>query len=810
MDNPELTYGRTAAIQLAGCRPLGTCAKPPPRPGPHPHPSPSPPGPVPPGETLGPTTTTKSYNMGPEFAKYARAVPITVPPGARNFSQLMYYDDCTENPPMTGVSMGLFSDSSNTGTPHELLSLAGHWAGGDAHCVTKGWRMAPLRTPVTGKGGQRLWLLHWYAAGAWNTVQTQGTHHFAELSGHGLPDSLDNVSWTVLETTGVPLRARLGPAPPPGPPPPPAPPSPPPVPPSPPPAPLPDTPASCAFNGEVVLGRCSCDPGWKGRGCDVLDERPTLSNAGYAAPESRSTWLGSVVRRDTSGDYALLVDDIQGHSCAGEAAYYLTSTALATSSNPLGGFQHERVIAPQVSMHPTATTSPVDGATVITTFTNAMNRPLSSSFDCSKAGKLPCVGCQPNPGYADANMTLSMLVGNASAPQLPWKHIPILTSQDLPRQWADNSEAIWGLWDPSHVILSDGTTFVSTAHGNLTRGVFLFRAPSLSGPFTPVGDGPVIEFEGSPVRTCDPFMFHTAKRGGALHIIADHTAIGYIHAVAPGPSYSNWSLTAGSKACLRDQRDPLCELAISNSIRLRGGGTIPHVETRQSLTILFDSDVPVVVYTNLIGAKQGKRWTAYKSCSSLNAVPVGAQGDKFADKLEQRLSESDNGGGGGEDVDGSSCKYPAVDCVSYPPCELGGSTRPTIKQHVADTQMPPALSPGRLTEAGEVLNAGNSIYSNITIRGNTLRNGGRFLDIGVTSGIVVEGNTLMGPSKPSSNIRLYSSAGFDTAAMVSANVCKVQGKRQPCVVDARALSHDESTRPISVLKPDDGVDHDCE
>ena len=70
-----------------------------------------------------------------------------------------------------------------------------------------------------------------------------------------------------------------------------------------------------------------------------------------------------------------------------------------------------------------------------------------------------------------------------------------------------------------------------------------------------------------------------------------------------------------------------------------------------------------------------------------------------------------------------------------------------------------------------MLNAGQSIYSNITIRGNTLVNGGRFLDVGVANGVVVEGNTLMGPAAPLSNVRVYSSTGFDKAAMVSANVC---------------------------------------
>ena len=209
LDPPGLSCGSTAAIQFAGCRPLGTCDQPPPRPVP---PGPGP-GPLPPGVTLGPPTTSQGYSIGPQYAQYARAVQITMPASGGEFSQLIYYDDCSEGRDvMVGVSMGVFSDSPTTGTPHALLSLAGHWLGGDAHCVAKGWRSAPLQTPVSRRGGEQLWLVHWAAAGAWSTVETQGTHHFAQLPStyQGLPGSLDNVKWSVLKTTGVPLRARLG------------------------------------------------------------------------------------------------------------------------------------------------------------------------------------------------------------------------------------------------------------------------------------------------------------------------------------------------------------------------------------------------------------------------------------------------------------------------------------------------------------------------------------------------------------------------------------------------------------------------
>ena len=504
----------------------------------------------------------------------------------------------------------------------------------------------------------------------------------------------------------------------------------------------------------------------------MLDERPTPATAGYQAPDDRSTWLGSVVRRE-SGDFALFVDDIQGRKCAGEAAYYLTATALATGTNPLGPFKAERIISPQVTMHPTATVAPT-GETIVTTFTSAANRPMPSSSDCSAAAwKTPCsavgANCRPNRGFADANMTLELLIGNASAPG-EWEHLPILSSSDLPGKYSSDWEAVWGTWDPSHAILPDGTTFVSTAHGNVTRGVFLFRAPHFRGPYTPVGSGPVVKFRGKPVQTCDPFLFHTSKRGGALHLIANNCgergfpdAGGYVHAVAPAPDYTDWSLTGGSAACLEDRGSAACEHPIANSIRLLGGGTVPFSSSRQSLTILFDGEVPIVAYTNLIGARAGRKWTEYKSDSSLNAVPIGARGAEFAAAFAARLERASDA------------------APVYPPCQPGGSTVPPVVKH-PDSVYP---GPGRITEKGQVLDGpGLTIYRNVTVRGNTFVANGRFLDVGATEGVAVSANRILTPQggAPTSDVRVYGSSGFDAAATVHQNVCEVAGKSVPCSV----------------------------
>jgi hypothetical protein len=45
-----------------------------------------------------------------------------------------------------------------------------------------------------------------------------------------------------------------------------------------------------------------------------------------------------------------------------------------------------------------------------------------------------CGAGKPFKGLADANMTVQLLIGNASSPERPWENLPILTSADLPGQ----------------------------------------------------------------------------------------------------------------------------------------------------------------------------------------------------------------------------------------------------------------------------------------------------------------------------------------------------------------------------------------
>ena len=153
-----------------------------------------------PAGTLGPTPIQRGYTIPGEYQQYVRAVPVTVPSGGE-LSQLLYYDDCVGGAPVSGVSMAIYTDAA--GAPDKMLTLAGHWEGGDTHCAAAGWRVAPVRTSVSNHSG-KVWLAHWYKSGVWKTINTEGTHQFFQLEGvNGLPASLAQKQWKTDAQTGV-------------------------------------------------------------------------------------------------------------------------------------------------------------------------------------------------------------------------------------------------------------------------------------------------------------------------------------------------------------------------------------------------------------------------------------------------------------------------------------------------------------------------------------------------------------------------------------------------------------------------------
>jgi hypothetical protein len=98
-------------------------------------------------------------------------------------------------------------------------------------------------------------------------------------------------------------------------------------------------------------------------------------------------------------------------------------------------------------------------------------------------------------------------------------------------------------------------------------------------------------------------------------------------------------------------------------------------------------------------------------------------------------------------------------------------------------------------EKGMKLDGGHSIYSNITVRGNTFAMGAgsaaAFVDVGVTDGIVVQGNVMgrtgnstgaSGGGGALTDVRAYSSTGFDAAATKEGNTCGIGSQSRPCVV----------------------------
>jgi hypothetical protein len=135
-----------------------------------------------------------------------------------------------------------------------------------------------------------------------------------------------------------------------------------------------------------------------------------------------------------------------------------------------------------------------------------------------------------------------------------------------------------------------------------------------------------------------------------------------------------------------------------------------------------------------------------------------------------------------------SAPVPAKQPYPMPPCEPGASTQPPLQTHIGDD------GPGRLVEPGQRLDQGQTIYSNITVHGNAFVMGAgsaaAFVDVGATDGVRVTGNRMVRAGTSSgdvtealADVSVYSSRGFDAAAVRATNEC-VDGKQQPisCVV----------------------------
>ena len=243
-------------------------------------------------------------------------------------------------------------------------------------------------------------------------------------------------------------------------------------------------------------------------------------------------------------------------------------------------------------------------------------------------------------------MSIQATILDVDRPAAPWQKRNVLSFHNLPGHYATDSEKLWGVWDCSHATLPDGSSFLVSARGNITRGVFLFRSESFLGPYEPVvpttrGDGPIIQLpapltnagqkpgQDTAVQSCDPFLFFH-RGSGSLHVLSNNCPTsgaqraapggGYVHSFAPGPDFTAWRLSNSSAACFTDSRSG-CELAVSPSIALLGNRSFTPHSPRQSLTVLFDPlepDVPLAVYTNNQGCTP-----------TLGAVPIGDKGAAF-------------------------------------------------------------------------------------------------------------------------------------------------------------------------------------
>ena len=196
-----------APIQFGGCIPPSCKDAPPPPP---PPPPPLPPAPA---GSVGPTLTGNPYFIPATFSNISRFVSITLPTSggeeeAVTVSSVAFYDGCV-SPRLSKVVMGVYtaaaaaaaSSAAKPTGPMARLALVEF----GSTCTEAGWRSATVSPPVAVPPGKEVWLGHWYAVGAWQSAQTEGTHKFSvDLA--GLPESVDASRFKVFATSGLPLR----------------------------------------------------------------------------------------------------------------------------------------------------------------------------------------------------------------------------------------------------------------------------------------------------------------------------------------------------------------------------------------------------------------------------------------------------------------------------------------------------------------------------------------------------------------------------------------------------------------------------
>jgi len=301
---------------------------------------------------------------------------------------------------------------------------------------------------------------------------------------------------------------------------------------------------ACSLNGELVNGRCQCDPQWKGDDCERLNLLPAQADAGLQAKGNFSSWGGSVQRDEVTGVYHMFAAVMQ-HGCGLNAWRPNSAIGHATSpSHPAGPYALESLIMPHFAHSPQAVRD-IDGTWLVYHVGAGSNNtaPCSnqSSPLCQYATNCSggCTGPE-HPWLSGENFYGPAGVLKANSPTGPWTSHVIGACDSVPGCMPNSTYPGNGNdMNPAPYINSDGSVSMLWRSINYTGGgksqsyYALASAPNSEGPFTWSTDNIFPAFSSCHIE--DGFMYKNRRGWHALfHSDCEQTSGG----AAGGHAYS--------------------------------------------------------------------------------------------------------------------------------------------------------------------------------------------------------------------------------------------------------------------------------
>eukprot|EP01043_Picozoa_sp_COSAG02_P000668 COSAG02_NODE_13_length_57813_cov_14.298276_2_plen_352_part_00 len=190
----------------------------------------------------------------------------------------------------------------------------------------------------------------------------------------------------------------------------------------------------CSLNGELVDGKCRCDPQWEGDDCQLLKLLPADPHAGLQAVGNFSSWGGSV-ESDAAGTWHMYVA-VMAHGCGLNAWRPNSQIGHATSSTPAGPYTLQQIILPHFAHSPDIVRG-VDGEWLVyhvgagTNNTTHCPDPAANTCRWTTNCSRGCTGPE-HPWLSGLGFYGPASVLKASSPDGPWTDAVIGACKDVP------------------------------------------------------------------------------------------------------------------------------------------------------------------------------------------------------------------------------------------------------------------------------------------------------------------------------------------------------------------------------------------